>query len=306
MSTTTNQTPGQLAMLACAIEVLSPKAGNVHPQADFDDATCGDFLASALAIRPVFDRAGELGVGDLVLEAVRATKRAAGSNTNLGMILLLAPLAAASSTGELRAGVHEVLGELTEDDASAVYEAIRLAQPGGLGRAEKADVSERPTVGLVEAMQLAADRDLIARQYANGFADVFDRVGPRLREAYVDRALPLDVAVTVAHLQLMAAEPDSLILRKCGRAVAAESMARADAVLQAGYPDTRSGADAFEALDAWLRQSDDDCNHDRNPGTSADLVCAGLYVMMRDGMVPQPWRWEGSLLPLAGDWLMQQ
>ncbi len=293
--------PGRCALLACTAEVMAPKAGNVHPEASFDDVSCGDFLASALAIAPVLDRAEELGVGGASLGAVQATRAAAGSNTNLGMILLLAPLACASGAASLRAGVREVLLNLTDEDARLVYEAIALAQPGGLGTVKQADVSQPPSVGLVEAMRLAADRDMIARQYAADFADVFDKAAAWLAEAYHGDGLPLDVAIVKAHLRLMAAEPDSLILRKCGQEIARESMHRAGDVLAAGYPDREVSLSKFEAFDAWLRQG----GHVRNPGTSADLICGGLYALIMEARLEQPWRWRGSVLPLAGDWLME-
>lgn len=301
MSDAASISPGSIAQLACTVEVLSHKAGNVHPEASFDDASCSDFLASAVAIRPVFDRAAELGVGRLVLEAVKATKLVTPGNTNLGMILLLAPLAVASIEGDLKQGVSRVLNQLTDLDAQHVYEAIRLAQPGGLGNVSEGDVAESPTVGLLEAMRLAADRDLIAKQYINGFADVFDQAAAWLHEAYHDHGMALDAAIVMAHLQVMAAEPDSLIARKCGLAAAVESMHRADAVLKAGYPVGLAGIKAFDAFDGWLRQS----GHARNPGASADLICAGLYVLFWDGKLPQPWRWDSSLLPVAGDWLVR-
>ena len=67
--------------------------GNVHPGAAFADMHFGDFLESAVAIEPVFAKVEELSVGELVLESVRATRAKVGMNTNLGTLLLFAPLA---------------------------------------------------------------------------------------------------------------------------------------------------------------------------------------------------------------------
>ncbi|MCX5661877.1 MAG: triphosphoribosyl-dephospho-CoA synthase [Planctomycetota bacterium] len=276
-----------MAELACIAEVLAPKAGNVHPGAAFDDATWQDFALSAVAVAPLLDRAAEAGVGKTVLACVEATKAAAGTNTNLGMILLLAPLCAVPRGRSLGPGVRKVLADLTAADARAVYEAIRLAHPGGLGRAGKGDVARLPKIGLVEAMSLAAERDAVARQYANGFADVLGRVAPALIEA--GEKSPLDEAIVRVHLGLMAHEPDSLIRRKCGDAVAQESSRLAGAVLAADWPRTPNARRLFARLDRWLRAD----GRRRNPGTSADLVAAGLFVAFRGGSLLPPWRWAG-------------
>src|SRR4051794_34369776 len=116
--------PGQLAQVACFLEVTARKPGNVHPRADFEDAIYLDFLLSAAAIAGPMDRARVDGVGAAVLGAVEATRRVVATNTNLGMVLLLAPLAAVVEGVELRRGVAEVLAATTVDDARSVYRSI--------------------------------------------------------------------------------------------------------------------------------------------------------------------------------------
>src|SRR5207248_1102145 len=108
-------------------------------------------------------------VGDTILDCIRATRRVTNVNTNLGIVLLLAPLASVQPGLDLRGGVMRVLMRLDVADARAAYEAIRRAQPGGLGTVPEQDVIGDPTVTLREAMALAADRDLVARQYVNDF-----------------------------------------------------------------------------------------------------------------------------------------
>ena len=272
---------GQCATLACLLEVAAPKPGNVHRGADFEDLSFHDFLASAVAIAPAMERAVDRPLGQTVLEAVRATRQIVGTNTNLGTVLLLAPLAKVPRESPLRAGVAEVLHGLTPEDAARVYEAIRLAQPGGLGKVEKHDVAYAPPADLRAAMQSAAGRDLVARQYAEDFAQVFDCVVPWLRQA-VDAGLPLPEAVVHVHVRLMAEFPDSLIARKCGPAVAAESAARAALVLFAGGPGEEDYRQSLADLDFWLRSD----GHRRNPGTTADLVAAGLFIAIRDAWLP--------------------
>ncbi len=271
---------GQLAALACLLEASAFKPGNVHPRASFADTAYVDFIASAIAIVPAMDAAGNAGVGQTVLDAVRATRQSVGKNTNLGTLLLLAPLAKVPRGEPLRQGVAKVLAAMTAEDSRLVYEAIRLARPGGLGSAPSADVHESAPADLVAAMRLAADRDLVARQYISQFAEVLEFVAPRLQRECAGGRLLLDAIVRV-QLETMREFPDSLIARKCGAAVAQESAARAGAVLAAGVSGDAGYQAALAELDAWLRAD----GHRRNPGTTADLLAAGLFAALRDGMI---------------------
>ena len=273
--------PGLLAQVACILEVTARKPGNVHRFADFADATYLDFLLSAAAIAGPMDGARGAGVGATILGAVEATRRVVATNTNLGMILLLAPLAAVPEGVDTRAGVGEVLAATTVEDARLAYRAIRLARPGGLGAAPDQDVAAEPTVTLVAAMRLAADRDLVARQYAEDYADIFDVALPPLRAA-IDAGRPPEAAIIAAHLTLMARRPDSLIARKRGPVEAAESAARAAEVLAAGWPE--GGQELLTRLDAWLRAA----GHARNPGATADLISAALFIALKDGTIALP------------------
>src|SRR4029453_18141123 len=157
-------TPDEIAgagQLACLLEASAPKPGNVFPGRPFADMRFEDFVLSAVAIGPVMRDAGTRTLGDTILRAVEATRRVTAANTNLGMVLLLAPLArAAAVTGsglDLRDAVWNMLAMTTVGDAERAYEAIRLAAPGGLGEVPGEDVSSAPTRSLLEVMRLAAD-----------------------------------------------------------------------------------------------------------------------------------------------------
>jgi triphosphoribosyl-dephospho-CoA synthase len=283
---------GLFAQTACAWEATARKPGNVHRFADFDDVTYVDFLMSAAAIQEAMTCAPLLGVGRTVRDAVRDTRRVVRSNTNLGMILLLAPLAAVEGSPTLRADVEELLTCLTVEDTRLVYEAIRLANPSGLGTVENQDVSAEPTLPLRDAMALAADRDLVARQYANGFREVFDDSVPALVRG-LEATGCLEGAIIFCHLSLMAAHPDSLIARKRGTAEAEESSRRARAVLDSGWPHVPAGCEALARLDDWLRGA----GRGRNPGTTADLVTASLFVTLRERIITLPPSHPWTLLP---------
>jgi triphosphoribosyl-dephospho-CoA synthase len=268
---------GLCAQLACIWEATARKPGNVHRYCDFDDLSYLDFLLSAAAVAPVLENAERQRVGQTVLQAIQATRQVVATNTNLGIVLLLAPLAAVARPQRLAAGLPHVLSGLTVADARDVYEAIRLAVPGGLGEVPEQDVRGDPTQTLREVMVLAADRDLIARQYVNGFREVLDDGVPVLSRA-LEQGSFLEPALITCHLHLMAAYPDSLIARKRGQAEASEAAHRAARVLAAGWPHTASSQATLAELDAWLRAED----HSRNPGTTADLVTACLFVLLRD------------------------
>ena len=269
------------AQLACLLEVSAPKPGNVSPHAAFRDATYEDFLASAAAIGPAFLAAGERPLGATIRAAVEATARWAPSNTNLGLVLLLAPLArAARRAGEpaLRPRVAATLAETTVADAQNAYAAIRLAAPGGLGRTGEQDVAGTPTQTLRDVMVLAVQRDAIAREYATDFRTTFEIGAPALRRALAER-LPWPDAVVEAYLTLLAAAADTHIARKLGLAAAVTVQQRARAVLAAGGVRTAPGREAIAALDRELR---DDANT-LNPGATADLTGAAVYAVLLEG-----------------------
>jgi len=257
--------------------VLAPKPGNVHPDASFSDLTADDLLRSAEIIAPILAHARSDGFAPAILTAVDATQQLLGRNTNLGIILLLAPLAAVPLDQPLRTGIADVLDRATIADASLLYRAIRRARPGGMGSAAEQDLSQEPTLPLVEIMRLAAGRDRIAAQFANGFNDVLDVAVPELLR-WTACTEKIEAAIVGLHLTLMSALPDTLISRKCGPEIAEESARRALAVLQAGWPDAHRSDDLRRDLDRWLRAD----GHRRNPGTTADLVAATLFAAQRD------------------------
>jgi triphosphoribosyl-dephospho-CoA synthase len=264
---------GLCAQVACVLEATARKPGNVHRLADFADTHYLDFVLSAAAIAPVMERAIDRPLGVTILDAVRATRRVTRANTNLGIILLLAPLAAVPHRHLLRAGVRRVVSETTVEDARAAYEAIRLARPGGLGSSDEQDVTAEPTAPLWRVMELAADRDGVARQYATAYEDVFS---PSITSLSIGtKGQPLEEQIIRWFLLCLARRPDTLIARKCGPAVAAEASRRA--------ADCLRGASLAE-FDIWLRAD----GNRRNPGTTADLVTACLFVSLRRGRLNLP------------------
>ncbi|HEV3236874.1 MAG TPA: triphosphoribosyl-dephospho-CoA synthase [Gemmataceae bacterium] len=284
-------TPGLYAQLACIWEATARKAGNVHRLQDFDNLTYMDFLNSAASIAPVFETAQNQRVGATVLQAIQATRQVCSTNTNLGMVLLFAPLAAVPAVAPLTKGLEGMLNNLNLQDAQDVFGAIRLAQPGGIGKVSEQDVSQPPTANLFEAMRLAADRDLVARQYVTCFATVLQEGLPELQEGLA-RTGELETAIVLCHLHLLARHGDSLIARKVGSDLAHQAQIQAQSVLSANFPLTEQGRAGFRDFDAWLRAD----GHKRNPGASADLTAACLFVALREGIIQLPlqYSWTGG------------
>jgi len=264
--------------LACVLEVSADKPGNVTPRHDFPDMTFADLVRSALALASVFetDRVRETGVGELIADGVRVTATVAAANTNLGIVLLFAPLARAAVTRagdeSLRAALGRVLSALDSGDAAAAFEAIVAARPGGLGDAVEHDVREPARITLREAMAVAAGRDSIASEYASGYSIVFESGLPLLTGALDDGASTLDAIVSL-HVGLLAEHPDTLIARKAGAeaALAVSQAARA----------VRDGSRTLAQFDADLRRD----GHRLNPGTTADLVATTLLAAQLTGVV---------------------
>ena len=283
---------GYLAQAACLLEVRAEKAGNVHVGASFEGTDWLDFALAAAAIAPWLERTDELGVGETILRATRASRQVTGQNVNLGIILLLAPIAAVPVGKELRGGLQRVLDDLNPVDTEHVYQAIRECAPGGLGSSDEADVHGATPEDLVAAMRLASSRDLVARQYAEGYRDLFDIALPSLEASLSEElvlppatvlpaATVLPEAIVQLHLELLARFGDTLIERKRGAAVSQQARSMASKVLEcsAASPARQT---AFRELDEWLRAD----GNARNPGATADLVAASLFLGLRAGIIP--------------------
>ena len=281
MSSTASADPARLSaalrqayLAACLGEIEALKPGNVHVHAAGHGMSVEDFRVSArVSAAPLAARGSP--VGRRILEAVTATRAAVGCNTNLGIVLLAAPLLAAAERarrGGLRRSLSEILQGLGVADAAAAYAAIRLAAPAGLGRVGEQDAAAAPTVDLRRAMALAAERDSIARQYATDYADVFDIGVARLR-AEAARGTAPEWAASHIYMDFLAAFPDSHIRRKHGEeaaeAVRAEASSLAAALAHATADRRRS---ALIDFDQDLKR------RGLNPGSSADLSVASLLA----------------------------
>jgi len=266
---------------ACELDVAVAKPGNVSAASPGHGMTAELFIASAhAAAGPLFEPGAR--VGERIEAAVQASWAAAGCNTNLGIVLLCAPIARAvdlrpdaTTPAALREAVDEVLQDLDLADAQGAFRAIARARPGGLGAAPDQDVNRPPSIDLRAAMALAARRDSIARLYRDGYGPLFELAEGVLGPPGEGTA----ATVLRLYLALLASVPDSHIVRIHGEAVAQTVMAAAQRWQR--LAGRAGGIEADPGLAAW----DASLKAQRiNPGTTADMTVAALLIA---GLVSQ-------------------
>ena len=260
---------------ACIEELEAPKPGNVSFASGGHGMEAEDFVTSARCTAEVLGTPG-LSLGERILGSIEATRAAVGCNTNLGIVLLCAPLAQAALEGvperPLRTRLTEVLSAAGVDDTERVFAAIRLAAPAGLGASNRHDVRSSADAPLLAVMREAEDRDRVARQYARCFEDVFDLGLPALARSRAH--WPGVQAVVALYLAFLARFKDSHIERKLGT-VAAEGVRREALRLVEGLESSKSPEMNVEELAHFDRNLK---RRGINPGTSADLTVATLLA----------------------------
>jgi triphosphoribosyl-dephospho-CoA synthase len=262
---------------ACEIELRAFKPGNVSIYSETHDMTVEDFRRSAAASGPYLTDE-KRSLGEKIFYAIETTRAVVACNTNLGIVLLAAPLFQAfhlaRQTGvHLHSALATVLNGTTQNDAEWVYRAIRLAQPGGLGEMTAQDVRNSPNVKLLDAMRLAENRDRIAYQYVNCYRDIFDFAIPRYHNA-LSRWDSEEWAAVMIFVGLLKEIPDSHIERKFGTRfsrMVANRMIQIEQVLL--------DSDRVELVMPLLREVDTEFKSGGiNPGTTADLTVTCLLV----------------------------
>ncbi len=265
--------------LACRMELGVMKPGNVSVYGGGQGKKAGDFVRSAIAIAPELSRPGA-SVGERILYAVRATRQEVSRNTNLGIVLLCAPLAHAALRMDhgmsLRRSLRATLRNLDRRDAQLCYEAIRIARPGGLGTVPQHDVAqEEPRIDLLQAMACAAVRDRVARQYVTDFSDVFELGLPHLLAAS-ERERSIERAIMSTYLYLLGEMTDTHIEREHGKRVAETVCSRARQLYDGLYAPQLQEDQLFSRLSGFDKELK---RKSINPGTTADLTVAALMVL---------------------------
>jgi len=313
--TETAELVSRCATLAALLEVSAyPKPGNVHRTQDFPGTKYEHFLAGSVALGSSMRRlamrgfeAGrgliswrDIGVGRFILEGVTDSLGwQSGGNVNLGMVLLFAPIAAAGGAAiddgrlevaSLRESLRKVLDHTTPDDVVVVYEAIRMAMsPRVLGEVEDLDVRDESALSrirdegltLKDVFHRCADRDTICREWFTDFETTFEVGYPYLKEALWNRD-DINSAVVDTFLFILSGQPDSLIRRKSGLEKAQEVSEQARLILDEDGSRTAKGGKLLRQLDKELQAA----GGDLNPGTTADLTAASIFVALLEGWRP--------------------
>lgn len=268
---------------ACLAELEALKPGNVHIFADGHGMQVQHFVDSAQVSAPALCDDGQFGtrhLGQRILDALQATYAKVACNTNLGIVLLAAPLVQATLEYPeltLKNALQRVLQQTTVDDAANVYASIRLVKPAGMGERSEHDISQAPQITLLEAMQLASTHDEIGRQYHEGYARLFDVALPLYLEQRQRWERPA-WALTAVYLYWLSSVPDSHIVRKYGLQVALEVQQIAEQHYQSllALDNPKTYLPALLSWDQSLK------NARLNPGTSADLtVITAMLALMQ-------------------------
>lgn len=261
---------------ACDQEVMAPKPGNVNCFSDGHNMAVEDFIRSAKAIAPVMANP-KLSVGERILQSILATRAVVDCNTNLGIVLLFAPLCTAiqhcDNFSKFPETLRHVLTSLTVEDAKLCYQAIRIAEAGGMGTSDQQDISEEPTVTLLQAMEMAQQRDQIALQYVSNFRVLWQLGLPALTNA-LNSGESVEWATAFAYLKLLSDAPDSLICRKQSVELATAVTEKAKQLVFQMNKNSKLDAYITE-LTAWDNELKQKAI---NPGTTADLVATTLLL----------------------------
>ncbi len=301
------------AQLASALEVSGyPKPGNVHRTADLKEMTFEHFISSSIAIGSVMldvakkgFRAGkgeiktvDIGVGGVIKSAIENTmKWQKDGNTNLGIVLLLTPLAAAAGITlakegkiemkKLRANLSSVLKSTTPEDALNVYDAILIANPEGLGGMGELDVKNEASkkkikeerVSLYEIMNISSEWDNISREWVTDMQITFEFGYPLVKKLY-ERTKNMNTTTVQSFLELLSKYPDTFVQRIHGKKIAEEVSKRARTIIKKGGMLTSAGRALITKFDEELRKKR------INPGTTADLTASSLMLAILDGLRP--------------------
>ncbi|HOX35598.1 MAG TPA: triphosphoribosyl-dephospho-CoA synthase [Methanoregulaceae archaeon] len=261
------------AQLAMMLEVCAyPKPGNVDRCHDYPDTTIEHFLASTILSRPALDEAerGEGRIGEIIRHAVQQTSCHSGGNTHFGAFILLIPLVYG---GDIP-GAMKAIAKTDVSDAVAFYRAFALTAVRTLPT-DSIDINDPKALEMLREREMtlsdvmlhSAKNDMVAREWVTGFP-LTRRGADLLHTSGSGRAAIVQMFIT-----LLATEPDTFIIKKHGRPVAEQTLARARLVLDGRLP---------------LREFDDECiRKGINPGSIADITIAAIYLALSEG-----WSWE--------------
>ncbi len=291
----------KISQIASVLEVSGhPKPGNVHRTQDFDDMFFEDFLISGILIGSTMKKSAERGLkykdkpdllhkiklGALIREAVLETDKWVANNTNLGIVMLLIPLSAACGMSakfeELRDNIDRIMKATTPEDAVDLYDAINIADAGGMGELEDLDVGDdhakedliEKGINMYQILDISSEWDLLSYELTNKMPVTFKLGFPVFKQ--IKAIHGINKATVQTFLTILARHPDTLISRKYGYEVAKKVSDDAKAILKKGGILTDVGSQMLEEFDRQLLEDK------LNPGTTADLTASSIMAALLD------------------------
>ena len=289
------------AQIASILEVSGhPKPGNVHRTRDFPDMVFEDFLMSGVVIGDTMKKAAQqgfkynkksdshdkIGLGELIKDAVIETNNWVENNTNLGIIMLLTPLSAAagmsSDVSEIQDNVDEIMQSTTSQDAINLYDAINIADAGGMGQRDEYDVGSDSAkqqlmdkdINMYDVLDLSSQWDMLAYELTRSMPITFDIGYPTFKG--VKESDGINKATVQTFLTILSIYNDTLIARKYGVEEAQKVSEDANLIISEGGILTDKGRHMIDKFD------DDLIEKDLNPGTTADLTASSVMVALLD------------------------
>jgi triphosphoribosyl-dephospho-CoA synthase len=288
----------KIAQMASVLEVSGhPKPGNVHRTQDFEDMVFEDFLISAIAIGNTMKKAAERGLkyrdenklpeiklGELIKEAVIETNRWVENNTNLGIIMLLTPLSAAAGSVKEFNGLmdktREIMLATTPADAVSLYDAINIADAGGMGEREDLDVGSAEAkqeliekqIDMFQVLDISASWDALAYELTHNYPVSFEIGYPTYKD--MRKSHGINKATVQTFLTILSRKPDTLISRKYDDSISGRVKADAKIILDRGGILTEEGRSLLIRFDRDL------IKNKYNPGTTADLTASSLMIAL--------------------------
>lgn len=291
----------KIAQIASVLEVSGhPKPGNVHRTQDFDDMVFEDFLISGILIGSTMKKSAERGLkykdkptllhriklGELIREAVQETDKWIANNTNLGIVMLLTPLSAAAGMStefeELQDNVDRIMKATTPEDAVDLYDAINIADAGGMGKREDLDVgSEKAkevllemSINMFHVLDISSKWDLLSYELTNRMPVIFKVGFPVFKQVKKDYGI--NKATVQTFLTILSEYPDTLISRKYDEEAAKKVSNDAKVILEEGGALTDNGSSMLKEFDKKLLKNK------LNPGTTADLTASSIMAVFLD------------------------
>ena len=267
-------------LFSCKKDIELIKPGNVNLLSSHKDTKAQDYLDSAiLSSKELFNQ--NYSLGKRILESVNVTRSQVNVNTNLGIILLCAPVIQSYidfNNLDLREGIKKTLSTTSIKDTHDLCAAINISSPGGLGDSDMYDTASYPNVSIKQIMDYSQEYDRISYQYSHNFSDIFDFIIPKL-EFLNQRYESLDISLSLLFIEILAKIPDSHISRKFGDKIAKKTSNNAHDLLKIldREHDPDYLAKALNNLDYEYKKKG------INPGTTADLLVASLMIYKISG-----------------------